>query len=205
VLNSLRDLTADYTHPIITKPECVLTEPQRLAIERRVEELSTAELAGDIDVTMAAVVELLEGFGGPRPSDDQARLRAKAYITALEGVPTWCVIEAGRRWLRAEAGPQKYDYPPSPPRLAEIAKSVRGHLTAQRCDLQRLLRAKPDRFTHERSDAIKKGYAELLANLTASMAPPRIEPEAVKARYGLSDAQWNEIPDMPAPDVPAAE
>jgi hypothetical protein len=37
------------------------------------------------------------------------------------------------------------------------------------------------------------------------MAPPRIDPEAVKARYNKSDADWNEIPNRSAPDVPATE
>jgi hypothetical protein len=165
VQNSLGALTAGYMSPTIPA-DFVFTEQQRSALERRIEDIDLAEMASDVDLTMAVVVELLEGFGGPRLSEDQARLRAKAYITALEGLPTWCVAEARRLYLRAEAGPQNYDFAPSPPRLAEIAKLALARLRAQRCELQRLLRAKPDRVT-EHNPKIAKGFADLLADLKA--------------------------------------
>jgi hypothetical protein len=51
-----------------------------------VEQLNAAELACDVDHTVAVVIDLLEGFPGARLSDEQARIRCKAYIEALESI-----------------------------------------------------------------------------------------------------------------------
>jgi hypothetical protein len=117
---------------------------------------------------MAVVAELFESFGTLRLTEAQAKARAKGYLTALEGVPTWAVAEASRRWLQAKAGPQNYDFAPSPPRLREIADDALSEVRGQRCVLQRLLKASPpmvaenDLGTRKR---INEGFAELLGRL----------------------------------------
>lgn len=163
----LNALTRDFSSPTIPT-DLGLTEDQRAAIAVRVRQLGEAEIACDVDHTMAVVVQLSEGFPAGRLSDDQARLKAKAYITALEGVPTWAVAEASRRWLQARAGPQNYDFVPSPPRLREIADDVLADLRAQRIALRRLLSAKtqlnapPDPAMEQR---INRQFAQLLDRL----------------------------------------
>jgi hypothetical protein len=108
----------------------------------RIDELGKAEVACDVDLTMAVVVDLLEPYPSAKLSDDQARRKAKGYMTALEDVPPWAVAETGRRWLKARAGPQKYDFAPTPSRLRQIADDVLSDVRAQRHLLQRLSRAK---------------------------------------------------------------
>lgn len=175
-------MTADSLSPTIPT-ELQLSDEQRAAVALRVDDLSEAELAYDVDHTSAVVVELLEGFGGARLSDDQARLKAKAYITALEEVPTWAVVEAARRWLQAKAGPQSYDFAPSPPRLRQISDHVLAELRAQRVTLTRLLKAKPERSV-ERDPAVRQAvtrqFGELLHHLRSHTTEPFREqtPEA---------------------------
>jgi hypothetical protein len=160
-------LTVDFLTPMIPA-DLALSEEQRRQVEIRVHELGEAEIACDVDHTMAVVVELLEAFPAAKLSEDQARRKAKGYMTALENVPTWAVAEAGRRWLQARAGPQNYDFAPTPPRLREVADEVLSQPRAQRHVLQRLLKAQP--MSEEKEDPetrrrITEGYAELLAHL----------------------------------------
>jgi hypothetical protein len=151
-----------------------LSEEQRRAVQARVDQLVEAEIAADVDQTMTVVVELLEAFPAAKLSDEQARLKAKGYITALEGVSTWAVVEARRRWLQARAGLQNYDFAPTPPRLREVADEVLVDVRAQRLFLQRLLKAeavqeeKQDPETRRR---ISEGLSELLARLKTKAAP----------------------------------
>jgi hypothetical protein len=166
-------LTADFSNPTIPA-ELALSEEQQRQVEVRVHELGEAEIACDVDHTMAVVVELLEAFPAPKLSEDQARRKAKGYLTALEHVPTWAVAEAGRRWLQARAGPQNYDFGPTPPRLREVADEVLTDVRAQRHDLQRLLKARP--MSEEKQDPqtrqrITDGYAALLAQLKTKVSP----------------------------------
>jgi hypothetical protein len=166
-------LTADFSNPTIPD-ELALSEEQRRQVEVRVHELGEAEIACDVDHTMAVVVELLEAFPAAKLSENQARRKAKGYMTALENVPTWAVAEAGRRWLQARAGPQNYDFAPTPPRLREVADEVLIIVRAQRHDLQRLLKAQP--ISEEKQDPetrrrIIDGYAVLLAQLKTKVSP----------------------------------
>ena len=170
---SVNALTADYSNPTIPA-NLALSEEQRRDVQARVDLLGEAEIACDVDQTMTVVVELLEAFPAAKLSDEQARLKAKGYITALEGLPTWAVAEGGRRWLQARAGSQNYDFAPTPPRLREVTDEVLADVRAQRHFLQRLLKAKP--VQEEKQDPqmrrrINEGYAELLAQLKTKVAP----------------------------------
>ena len=78
--------TADFSPTI--PAELALSEEQRAAVVVLVEELDNAEMACDVDHTMTLVVALLDAFPAAKLSEDQARSKAKGYITALEGVPT---------------------------------------------------------------------------------------------------------------------
>jgi hypothetical protein len=170
---SVNALTADCLNPMI-QASLALSEEQRRAVQARVDHLGEAEIAADVDETMMVAVELLEAFPAAKLSDEQARLKAKGYITALEGVPTWAVAEARRRWLQARAGLQNYDFAPTPPRLREVADEVLVDVRAQRLFLQRLLKAKPvreEKQDPETQRRINEGYAELLARLKTKVRP----------------------------------
>ena len=148
--------------------ELALNQQQRRAVLVRVNELEEAETACDVDHTVAAVLEMLEAFPSANLSDAQARNKMKGYMTALEDVPTWAVVEACRRWLRARAGDQKYDYAPSPPRLRKIADEVLFAFRAQLHFLQQLLKAKPVsevKQDPEMRQRINEGFAQLCARL----------------------------------------
>jgi len=169
---SVSVLTADYSTPTIPA-EFALSEEQRGDVQNRVDQLGEAEIACDVDQTMTVVVELMEAFPAAKLSCEQARLKAKGYITALEGLPTWAVAEAGRLWLQARAGPQNYDFAPSPPRLREVADEVLISVRKQRHLLQRLLRATPESGQEQNSETqqrINEGFTELLARLKTKVA-----------------------------------
>ena len=93
----VNSLGADYLNPEIPS-ELALSEEQRAAVAVRLDELALAEIACDVDHTMAVVVDLLEAFPAAKLSPDQVRSKAKGYIIALEDTPTWSVFEAARRW-----------------------------------------------------------------------------------------------------------
>ena len=80
-------------------------------------------------------------------------------MDALEGVPTWAVFEARRRWLQARAGSQNYDFAPSPPRLREVANDALSEVRGQRSTLQRLLRAR-SRCTWQTGHQAEPGQTE---------------------------------------------
>jgi hypothetical protein len=165
VQRCLKDLTADYMNPEISA-ELALSDAQRAAVEARIEDLEAAEIACDVDNSMAVLAGLVEAFASARLTDEQARARAKGYMTALEGMPTWAVAEAARRWLRAECGPQNYDFAPSPPRICQICKDVLAELGAQRHVLQKLLRARVPQITSpEERQRINEGFGALLSTL----------------------------------------
>jgi hypothetical protein len=128
--------------------ELALSEEQRAAVAVRLDELGLAEIACDVDHTMAVVVDLLDAFPTAKLSPDQVRSKAKGYIIALEDTPIWAVFEAARRWLQARAGAQNYDFAPVPPRLRAVADDVLREVRGQRCTLQRLLRARVAVVTH---------------------------------------------------------
>jgi hypothetical protein len=169
---SVESLGADYMNPEIPI-ELALNNAQVQAVVVRLDELSGAEIACDVDHTMAVVAELFESFGTARLTDGQAKARAKGYLTALEGMPTWTVAEACRRWLQAKAGPQNYDFAPSPPRLREIADDVLCEVRAQRCSLERLLRARHPVVVENDPEArrrINEGFSELLGRIKSRNA-----------------------------------
>jgi hypothetical protein len=168
----VESLGADYMNPEIPI-ELALSDAQVRAVVVRLDELSEAELACDVDHTMAVVAQLFESFATARLTEDQAKARAKGYLTALEGVPTWAVVEASRRWLQAKAGPQNYDFAPSPPRLREIADDVLCEVRAQRCSLERLLRARPPVVVENEPETrrrIHQGFSELLGRIKSRNA-----------------------------------
>jgi hypothetical protein len=149
-------------------PHLALSGEQRAAVEVRVEQLGDAEVACDIDYTMAVVVEMLDAFPAAKVSDDQTKRKAKGYITALEDAPTWAVAEACRRWLKARAGPQNYDFAPTPPRLRQVVDDALADLRGQRIALRRLLKAEPEvviERSAELSERVNRQFAELLGHL----------------------------------------
>jgi hypothetical protein len=165
-------LTADYSNPTIPA-KLALSEEQRRDVQTRVDQLGEAEIACDVDQTMTVVVELLEAFPTAKLSGEQARLKARGYIIALEGLPTWAVIEASRLWLQARAGPQNYDFAPTPPRLREVADQVLIGVRRQRHLLQRVLKARPESEEEqhpEMQQRINEGFTELLARLKTKVA-----------------------------------
>jgi hypothetical protein len=131
----------------------------------RIEEIEKAEMLCDVDHTMAVVVDLLDAFPSTKLSEEQQKSKAKGYMTALEGMPTWAVAEARVRWLQARAGAQNYDFAPSPPRLREISDYVLTEVRGQRIVLCRLLNAKPDPPFERSNPRVIEGFNDLLRTL----------------------------------------
>jgi hypothetical protein len=157
-------LTADFMKPMIPA-DLALSDEQRAAVTIRVEEIGKAEMMCDVDHTMALVVDLLDAFPSTKLSEEQQKSKARGYMTALEGMPTWAVAEAGRRWLQAKAGAQNYDFAPSPPRLREISDDVLAEVRGQSIALRRLLNAKPEVPFEYGNPRVIEGFKDLLRTL----------------------------------------
>jgi hypothetical protein len=71
---------------------------------------------------VAAVSLLLATFPHRDLSEQAASLKLKAYEMALEDVPTWCVEEAAKRWIRGDVGDERFA--PTPPQLRHAARNI---------------------------------------------------------------------------------
>lgn len=71
---------------------------------------------------VAAVSMLLATFPHRDLSEQAAGLKLKAYEVALEDVPTWCVEEAAKRWIRGDVGDERFA--PTPPQLRHAARNI---------------------------------------------------------------------------------
>jgi len=140
--------------------ELALTEDQRGMISVRVDELMKGEMACDVPQTMVVIAGLVEALTNQKISAEQAEVRSEAWLTALEGVPTWAVEEASVRWLQARAGPQNYAFPPTPPLLRQVADDILAEVRMQRVQLQRVLNARPES---------ERDLAQQLADLVAEL------------------------------------
>ncbi len=118
--------------------------------------------AGEIG---AVVAGLLIVFPSAQLSETTARVRARAYHTALEDIPGWALAAAANKWLRGQVEGGNPDFAPSPPRLRQMAElevnAVRGHLV----NLRRLAAAEVERDIPEDERArVAARFKSLLAS-----------------------------------------
>jgi hypothetical protein len=132
--------------------------------------------ANDPEIYLAAVVAVLSDY----PLDIvTAVTRPSTGIPAkLKWLPTIAEIKTACEDI---AGPRRC--------MAEWETRSRAQLA------ERAQQEAPDGKTEH--DRIVTGFDELLAHLRRDQTKPieQFTPEAVKAKLGLTDAQWNAIPD----------
>lgn len=137
----------------------------------------------DVDRSMTAVTELLLAMPSAQLSDHAAKARGKAYIAALGDLPSFAVIEACRRWLRADAGllsdgkePRKpnYAFAPSAPELRMVAEPIARVVEYQAAQLESLLGAMvvADQVAPEFSDQHRADMQDRLERIGLSTKPP---------------------------------
>lgn len=70
----------------------------------------------------AVVAMLLTSFPHKEVAADVASMKMAAYRMACEDVPTWCVEEAAKRWIRGDIGDGTFA--PTPPQLNHAARNI---------------------------------------------------------------------------------
>jgi hypothetical protein len=144
-------------------------------IAKRIEGLTKIQAARDTDTAMAHVAELLLAFPSAQMSLESARARGKAYVTGLEGVPTYAIVEACRRWLRGQCGEQNYSFAPSAPVLRGVAEDIAKVGQFQIDQLQRVLDAQvipdPAQLSDDHREGMLKRLTDMFRGL--SLSPDR--------------------------------
>ncbi|MGU3495915.1 hypothetical protein ACLBXM_17885 [Xanthobacteraceae bacterium A53D] len=130
-------------------------------VRRRIVECEASLAGAEVAQINVEVAGLLLAFPSANLSDAALQVRARAYHTALEGVPAWALQAAARRWLRGEGDGNNLDFAPSPPRLRKMADAeilpVREHLV----QLRRLRDATAERIVrHEERAARAQSMAD---------------------------------------------
>lgn len=97
----------------------------------------------DAAAKMMSVRRLLAATGVGIASRETGMGAIDGYMEALADIPAWAVEEARRRWLRAEAGPQDYDWAPRPPRLRLICLEIIAPLRQALDHIREVLDARP--------------------------------------------------------------
>lgn len=91
----------------------------------------------ELGVTFAM---LQSAFPAGNLAEGEARANARAYMIALEGVPSFALAEAVRLILRGEAGLDRR-FMPTPPELRALVDRLSLRARAHRVQLRRLLEA----------------------------------------------------------------
>jgi hypothetical protein len=133
-------------------------------------DLRRAEDQRDLDRAAVLLANVLTAFGTAASSEKVQKMRAQAYLLALEDLPAWAIEEACHRWLRGEAGDFNYSFAPSPPQLRTVAIAQRDKRVHLRKALERLLTAEPEReYTKEYRGEMLLRLADLFRGVGASL------------------------------------
>lgn len=145
--------------------------PQRAAIERRITELRAASRPGPEEDTITILGELIQEYAPSRLDPKTVRIKAEAYMDALEDLPAWTIREAIRRWHRGDvaADDQTLDFMPKPPRLRRIAEGIHLVAIGQASRLQRILDAEPE------DELTEAQRGEMQAKFAAEVRPQGID------------------------------
>lgn len=129
----------------------------------------------------------------------------EVYITAMTALLSGFSLWVGQRAIAEVSKTAKFV-----PSVAEVSEACERHAPAKdtrtwvdewewraKLQLEDRARAEAPAAPDERK-RIEQGFADLLAHLRRDRRQENeFTPEAVKAKFGISDAQWDAIPDSP--------
>lgn len=155
------------------------TPAERSTLEARLTRLKSflserddAEAFGRLAMVLTMPSQSAEGV--------DAKVRGMAYREALDGVPSWAIVDACRRLLRG-GYPQHKRFAPSPPEMRSLCDELTWPLHSEIRELEDILRAKVvPAPRHEKPISGKaKTWAELEAERGNRPVPGWRQPEYV--------------------------
>ncbi|WP_454917326.1 hypothetical protein [Xanthobacter sediminis] len=136
--SSLSAVSADFRPKL---PEAsALTESQRRTVMEMCSRLGGHLRPASDEELGVSFAMLQSAFPAANLADGEARANARAYMVALEGVPSFALAEAVRLILRGEAGLDRR-FMPTPPELRALVDRLSLPARAHRVQLRRLLEA----------------------------------------------------------------
>lgn len=157
-----------------------LTPEERGMLETRRGDLRRALRrcpANDRDEAKAVLVivtDLLLAYANGSASERSSEAKGRAYLGALEDIPSWCVAEAVKRWHRGAAGGgHSYEFAPAPAVLRAISEGIKTAADGQMAALGRLLAAevRPELTDEERAANVAR-FVALMSPAAGEEAPP---------------------------------
>jgi hypothetical protein len=131
--------------------------------------LASAEWEG---TTLIVITDLMLALPSAQQSDVGAEASGKAFLMALDDVPSWAVAAGVRRWYRGECGetefgrPYDYRFRPSPADLRRISLIEKWRVYGRVTILRRLVAAEPRlEFSEEHCQRMKDKLASLSSQL----------------------------------------
>jgi hypothetical protein len=121
------------------------------------------------EATLVVVTEMMLVLPATTQNEISAEARGKAYMIALDDLPTWSVAAAVRLWYRGDCGknergdPYDYHWCPAPAELRVIAQMELWRLKARARTLGDLLRAEPlIEYSEEHCRAMRAQLGDLM-------------------------------------------
>ncbi|MFG1454560.1 hypothetical protein V5F44_20260 [Xanthobacter sp. V2C-8] len=140
--SSLSAVSADF-RPMIPEASA-LTEIQRRTVTEMCSRLEAHLRPASDDDLGVGFAMLQAAFPAANLAEGEARANARAYMIALDGVPSFALAEAVRLILRGEAGLDRR-FMATPPELRALVDRLTLPARAHRVQLRRLLEAQVER------------------------------------------------------------
>lgn len=194
--------------PAIGKREIkrALTDTERTALVQRKTELAEglrAYLPSDADNVDADLGALLGGFRSMRHEgiDVEAVLAVLRHV--LRDFPLWAISEGCRRIVMNEAGLDPR-WPPNDAQIHAVVKAVVRPYQIKLIAVTDLLTARIENQSIPEEDLPKETWEETKADLArrgfsfGEKPKPTENAWDVRNKYGISQAAWDAIPNLPA-------
>jgi hypothetical protein len=133
----------------------ILNDAERAEVERHTVDLEAlcAQTPSDAvrweAATLISITELMFVLPSSQQTEAAVEATGKAFLMALDDIPTWAVNEGIRRWHRSECGenergqPYDYHWRPAPAELRRIALVEMWRVKGRARILRKLLMCEP--------------------------------------------------------------
>lgn len=174
---------------------------ERAALERRLDQLAAMRRPAYMDReaqarVSAAIAEMVARFA-VRPED---RAGIVALLTNdLEKLPAWAVEIACGKASRGEIAGLSRTFVPSSPEMFSLAKAELGAVQAEEARIRGVMALQPVAGPSDEERArVGAKFDALRARLRGDSTPEGETQEQWLARHGVSQEQFDAIPDAPA-------
>ena len=155
-----RGLTVLYGEPSI-EAGLMPTDEERSILAQEITRLSDLLAQRDNDAASNALALVLTSMPSASQGFVDAALRARAYMLALDDVPSWGIVEACRRLVKGQVE-EHQKFCPTPPEFRAIVNDVTAPLRYEILMYERIMGAKAHRVIPTTPPAAQAGesYAE---------------------------------------------